>query len=245
MKYEEIKIGDVLISKGVEETVISKNDICRFITTIDCNIAPATWTEKDLHLLKPIKEELPEEGLLVSEVGSLVYRLSDGSGYGFEGGHQSKYIFNKKWNFHVDGHWKPATPEQEEQFIEMLKKECERRGLFEDTKIEKHADGDSVTNPDYMGVIPRFYSKIGFNRNGRIFYRGKFATPRKETTTMPQVGKQYTHKKGNIYTVVGFTNDSGDREDKDFPITVIYMDQEGRHWSRPLSRWHGSFELKE
>lgn len=188
---------------------------------------------------------LPEEGLLVSPNGSLVYKLLDGSGYGFDGGRQSGYYFNKGWNFSMDGHWKPATPEQENKFIGMLKIECERRGLFEDTKIEAHANGSPLRNPDYMGVQPIFDLTTGYNRNGVIFHRGKFATPLKETTTMPQVGKQYTHKKGNTYTVTGFTNNLGDREDEDFPVTVVYMDQEGRHWSRPLSRWHGSFELKK
>lgn len=124
-------------------------------------------------------KELPEEGLLVSSSGSLVYKLSDGSGYGFALGKQFMYFFNKSWEFSVD-YWKPATPEQETKFIEMLKKECERRGLFEDTKLENHADGTSLAEPDYMGVWVRFTNIKGYNKNGQIFYKGKFATPRKK-----------------------------------------------------------------
>lgn len=121
MKYEEIKIGDVFRYQDDKETVISKSDRHRIITTIDDDMRSSTWSEIDLHYIKPIKEELPEEGLLISLSGSLVYKLSDGSGYGFVYGNQSDYYFNKLWCFSTKD-WKPATPEQEKKFIEMLKK---------------------------------------------------------------------------------------------------------------------------
>lgn len=94
-----------------------------------------------------------------------------------------------EWTF--DGYiaqWRKATKQEEEIFIEMLKKECESRGLYEDTKIEKHADGTSLTFPDRLEYEPAFNSKKGWNKNGQIFYKGKFATPRKETT-LEQVSK--------------------------------------------------------
>lgn len=188
MKYEEIKIGDVFRYQNDEETVISKSDKYRFIVTIDSEETPSTWSENELHQLKPLKEELPEEGLLVSKFGTLVYRLSGSLGYGFSHGQQSGYLFNNKWKFCLDNHWKPATPEQEKKFVEILKKECESRGLYEDTKIEKHADGTSLIE-DYMEVTPRFSSTSGYNKNGIIFYKGKFATPRKEETTLESVSK--------------------------------------------------------
>lgn len=179
MKYEEIKIGDIFTYLVYKMTVISKSDEYKVITTVNCDWKFSTWKESELYMLKPA---LPEEGLLVGACGSLVYKLPDGSGYGFARGHQSNYFFYKGWNFSLEGHWKPATPEQEVKFVEMLKKECENRGLYEDTKIEKHADGTSLIEADYMEVTPRFSSTSGYNKNGQIFYKGKFATPRKETT---------------------------------------------------------------
>lgn len=181
MKYEEIKIGDVFIALGVEETVISKSDEHRVITTIDSNNAPTAFKEKELHCLKPIKEELPKEGLLVSTAGSLVYKLSDGTGYGFVLGKQHIYSFVKEWGFHLDGQWKPATKEQETKFVKMLKKECEGRGLFEDTKIEKHVDGCGTKLNINHFELSADAEEI-YNNQGQIFYRGKFATPLKEET---------------------------------------------------------------
>lgn len=181
MKFEEIKMGDVFRYAGVKETVISKNDRYRIITTIDSDTIPTAWEENELYMLEPIKEELPEEGLLVSERGSLAYKLSGGSSYGFACGKQSDY-FSTGWEF-LDGHWTPATPKQEVKFVEMLKKECEDRGLFEDTKIEEHANGDPLAYSDFMGFAPSFSSTHGYNKNGQIFYKGKFATPLKEKST--------------------------------------------------------------
>lgn len=246
MKYKDFKVGETYIYDGHDEEKVL-HIIHQQKRIVTMNLQGDVWVFEEEHFkdFKPLKEELPEEGLLVSKFGSLVYKLSDGSGYGFGYGNQSDYFFNKLWEFSIDDYWRKATPEQEKKFVEMIKKECENRGLFEDTKIEAHANGTPLRNPDYMGVEPIFDLTTGYNRNGVIFHRGKFATPQKETTTTPQVGKQYTHKKGNTYTVTGFTNDLGDREDKDFPVTVVYVDQEGRRWSRPLSKWHGSFELKE
>ena len=245
MKYEDFKIGERYYLGIFEVKVISKSDEYKIITTIDSDGSTGTWLNDDLEDFLPIKEELPGEGLLVSKVGSLAYKLSDNSGYGFPLGEQSDYFFGKGWGFSNVGHWHKATEQQKEKFVKMLKTECEKRSLFEDTKIEKHTD---VTLPKGLlnkGVYATVFTvNRAWNKNGEIFNKGKFATPLKETTIMPQVGKQYTHKKGNTYTVLGFTNDSGDREDKDFPITVIYMDQEGRHWSRPLSRWQFIFVAK-
>lgn len=180
MKFEEIKMGDAFIYQGREETVISKNDRYRIITTIDSDTIPTAWEEDELHLLEPIKEELPEEGLLVSKKGSLVYKLSDGSGYGFALGNQSGYWFNRGWEGFSADYWCKASPEQKVKFMEMLKKECESRGLFKDTKIEKHANGAPLADPDYMGATPRFSTTFGYNKNGEIFFKGNFATPRKE-----------------------------------------------------------------
>lgn len=182
MKYEEIKIGDVFTFLDYKMTVISKSDEHKVITTVNCHENFSTWRENELHVLEPLKEQLPEEGVLVNDFGSLVYKLPDGSGYGFAFGNQSDYLFNKHWGFDADGLWKPATEEQEKKFVEMLKIECESRGLYEDTKIENHADGTSLTFPDRLEYEPAFNSEKAWNKNGQIFYKGKFATPRKEET---------------------------------------------------------------
>lgn len=180
MKYEEIKVGDFYNVNDVKEKVIAKVDEYRTIVTVEDGYVTA-WSEDELNILKPIKEELPEEGLLVSAAGSLVYKLSDRSGYGFVFGSQSEYSFGKGWSFDDNyNYWRKATKQEEDKFVEMLKKECENKGLYEDTKIEKHADGGYLRNPDYMGVTPIFSSIGCCNKNGKIFHRGEFATPRKE-----------------------------------------------------------------
>lgn len=188
MKYEEIKIGDVFRYQNDKETVIYKNGEYRFVTTIDSEGTPTTFREEELHYLEPLKQQLPEEGLLVSKFGTLAYRLSGSLGYGFSHGQQSCYLFNNKWRFSLDNHWKPATLEQEEEFVEMLKKECERRGLYEDTKIEAHVQGyGEYLNTNHF--YPNANLKAIYNKNGQIFYKGKFATPLKEETTLELVSK--------------------------------------------------------
>lgn len=57
----------------------------------------------------------------------------------------------------------------------------------------------------------------------------------------PSQGSVWKHKKGNKYNVIMLTNMDGDRVDPDFPPTVVYKGEDGRVWSRPLSRWCGSF----
>jgi len=50
----------------------------------------------------------------------------------------------------------------------------------------------------------------------------------------------WKHNNGNIYTVIEITNlDSKDLIK--YPITVVYKGENGKIWSRPLIRWHGSF----
>lgn len=191
MKYEEIKVGDVFDFLGGEETVISKNDKYRFIVTIDYEEAPTSWSEDELHFLEPLKEQLPEEGLLVSRNGTIIYRTGEFSGYGFRSNGNYKNLDGElgAWNFdsHI-AHWKPATQEQEAKFKEMLKKECEKRGLYEDTKLDKFGiNSDIYVNSGVYSVV--FDPDVAWNKNGRIFYKGKFATPLKEKTTLELVSK--------------------------------------------------------
>jgi len=56
------------------------------------------------------------------------------------------------------------------------------------------------------------------------------------------VGKQFKHRNGNIYTILLLTNtDSTPERLKDHPIDVVYVGQNGKIWSRPLSDWYRSF----
>lgn len=140
-------------------------------------------------------KKLPEEGLLVSKHGSLVYRTGKRTGYGFDSNKDYGILINDSydelgWTFNNSPQeWQIATPEQEEKFIKMLEIECEKHLLFENTKIDKHADGTSLVYPNCTGITPRFNSTHGYNRNGLIFHRGKFATPRKEETILTQISK--------------------------------------------------------
>lgn len=188
MKYEEIKIWDVFTCHGDKETVISKSDEYNIITTIDDNMIPTTWEKEELHYLKPLKEELPEEGLLVCE-GIIIYRTGRISGYGFNAfkNYESLNDAEVGWTFDSSPEeWRKATKQEEEEFVEMLKKECEKRGLFEDTKIENHADGTAIICCEFTptGDATEFW-----NKNGLIFYKGKFAKPIKEEPTLELVSK--------------------------------------------------------
>ena len=136
---------------------------------------------RDIDFINKQFPELPKEELLVSRNDSLAYRLSGDLGYGFPFGLQDEYLFSNDWDFSKTEYWQQATPEQEKRFVEMLKKECENKGLFEDTKIEFHADGSgSFLNTNHFSstALPM----VVYNKNGQIFYKGKFAKPLKEST---------------------------------------------------------------
>lgn len=62
---------------------------------------------------------------------------------------------------------------------------------------------------------------------------------------IPKVGSIWDHKNGSTYTVLMIYNRKSDRQDE-YPVTVIYERlSDGTVWSRPLSRWYGSFtEIK-
>lgn len=186
MKITDFKIGETYLYDGqYEEKVLHIIRQQKKIVTINLKGEVWVFEENELENFKPLKEELPEEGLLVSERGALIYRTGESSGYGFYG----DYVNDNDWSFiELPKVWRKATKQEEEKFIEMLKIECEKRGLYEDTKIEKHADGTSLTFPDRMEYEPTFNSKAGWNKNGQIFYKGKFATPRKqEETTLTKI----------------------------------------------------------
>jgi hypothetical protein len=55
------------------------------------------------------------------------------------------------------------------------------------------------------------------------------------TTSLPEIGSRWSHPNGHIYTVLMITNTGGVKAD--FPITVVYVDDDKNLWSQPLHKW--------
>ena len=56
----------------------------------------------------------------------------------------------------------------------------------------------------------------------------------------PKILSEWVHKSGRRYAVLCIANEHANRPDE-YPVTVIYQDQNERVWARPLSRWYDSF----
>ena len=131
-----------------------------------------------------VTPELPAEGLVVhKKLGSIVYRTSKATGYGFSkyGTFENYNDSSTIWSFkHYPEDWRLPTPEEESKFIELLKKECERRGLYEDTKIKEclFQVNDPIINTGHYWLCKN--SESVWNKNGCIFDKGKFAEPLEE-----------------------------------------------------------------
>lgn len=58
--------------------------------------------------------------------------------------------------------------------------------------------------------------------------------------TWPQIGSVWTHRNGNSYCVVDFTNVENERQDE-YPTTIIYRNiGNGNKYSRRLDDWDRS-----
>ena len=130
-----------------------------------------------------VAPELPAEGLVVRKnTKTIIYRTGQSKGYGFN--KDGVYDTGDNWTFGIAPEvWRPATLEEELKFTELLKKECERRGLYEDTKIKEcliHGN-DSNVNKGFYGLVETSYTI--WNKNGCIFEEGKFAEPLEEENT--------------------------------------------------------------
>ena len=143
------------------------------------------YNSTDFYEAIEVTPELPDEGLVVHKTsGAIIYRTGKETGYGF--GYMG-YNIDDDWTFDtVPEDWRPATPEEELKFTELLKEECERRGLYEDTKIKEcliHGNKHGV-NTGYFDSCESSYRV--WNKNGCIFNEGKFAEPleEEETTTL-------------------------------------------------------------
>lgn len=193
MKIEDFKVGETYLYDGqYEEKVLHIIRQQKKIVTINLKGEVWVFEENELENFKPLKEQLPEEGLLVSKNGTIVYRTGELSGYGFYSNGNYENLDGELGEWTFDGYivqWRKATKQEEEKFIEMLKKECEKRGLFEDTKLSECGINNSVgaVNKGIYGVT--LTSHEAWNKNGRIFYKGEFAKPLKEETTLELVSK--------------------------------------------------------
>ena len=63
---------------------------------------------------------------------------------------------------------------------------------------------------------------------------------------LPKPKSLWRHKNGNYYEVLLIANLYSERLEE-YPITVVYIGViNGKIWSRPLDRWHGSMtEVEE
>lgn len=58
-------------------------------------------------------------------------------------------------------------------------------------------------------------------------------------TDSPKPGTRWRHSKGTYYTVLIVSNGASKRQDE-YPTTVVYQNDKGEVWSRPLALWHAS-----
>ena len=58
---------------------------------------------------------------------------------------------------------------------------------------------------------------------------------------MVQPGTRWQHHSGKYYRVMMLTNEYSQQQDK-FPLTVIYMDEQQRTWSRPVMKFIYKFK---
>jgi predicted transcriptional regulator len=174
MKYKQIEVGKTYNDNGEKRKVVYKHDKLQEVVAeinhehIDVfdNSQYEEWTEES---------ELPSAGLLVSENEILIYRTGEKNGYGFN---SDKEWDKGKWSFKSIPHkWRPATQEEEEKFIKLLKKEAERRGLFAATKIKEcliYNQSDVVNKNNFE---PREFMDMIWNQHGCIFDSGEWTEP--------------------------------------------------------------------
>ncbi len=53
-----------------------------------------------------------------------------------------------------------------------------------------------------------------------------------------EAGTRWTHRNGNVYTVLFLTNKAAPSER--YPLTVVYHGENGNVWSRPADDWYRS-----
>ena len=175
MKYEDIEVGKTYLSGPNERVVQYKEVITNQVAALHKSSGLLVYDEREYKNWTE-KHELPDVGLVVyvGNTSYLIYRTGEKSGYGFSRG---KYQIDIDWSFGVNPKiWRKATREESELFIELLKKEAQRKGLCEDVKIKECLwhKRKLKTSSD-----PHFNITIAWNKNGCIFKDGEWAEPLK------------------------------------------------------------------
>ena len=176
MKYEDIEVGKTYLADGHTEVVKYKEDTTKEVVTLNQEVGILIY-DQDQYERWTEKNNLPDVGLVVTNNGSIIYRTGNKSGYGFTCG---IYETSDFWTFKSRPHdWRKATQEEEQKFIELLKKEAERRGLGEDSKIKECLFGTPINSTNKNNFQPDFTLREAWNKNGCIFQYGEWAEPLK------------------------------------------------------------------
>ena len=65
------------------------------------------------------------------------------------------------------------------------------------------------------------------------------------TSAIPKFMSEWVNQSGRRYAFICIANKNAARVDE-YPLTVVYKDQDENVWALPLSRWHESMtEIKE
>lgn len=59
---------------------------------------------------------------------------------------------------------------------------------------------------------------------------------------IPVIDSVWRNKRGSEYKVLQITNQHSELPKK-YPVTIVYMGDNGRIWSRPLEHWQRSMKL--
>ena len=200
MKFEDIEVGKTYLSGPKEFLIKYKEDTTREVVSLNEFVGLLTHIEND-YVNWTEKKEIPSVGLVVNKKGgSLIYRTGEKSGYGFN--HRGIYEKSDFWTLKSrPDFWRKATKEEENQFIELLKKEAERRGLHADAKLKTclvHGENPQNNNGYKVNFLP--YS--AWNKNGRIFHNGEWAEPLKNDLSEQIEGLKEKAKELNLKITV-------------------------------------------
>lgn len=54
---------------------------------------------------------------------------------------------------------------------------------------------------------------------------------------IPRIRSRWKHKKGTVYTIIQIANSSIKEHDPDFPVTIVYMNDKGDVFARPIDKF--------
>ena len=111
-----------------------------------------------------------------------------------------------------------------------------------ETSILCHVS-DTGEGKAVLGLITKNiigYKDGWFITDGILPWRYAVPVPVEEVTPR----SRWRHSNGNTYTVILIANKNSENQDR-YPTTVVYMDYNGRTWSKPLSDWHRSMTKME